>query len=280
VLNNGLDAQSLVIIRYGMASVILAVVMLAMKISFKITKKQAVQFVIFGIIGGTVTSTLLSMAYTYMHAGIATMLHGSFPIFVSLIMAVFFRERLSWKVALAVALAMAGIFLIADRGGSYSLKGVLLAVTSGMTLAIYIVSTKKSAYGTLHPMKIVFYISTVSAVVALIIKLAVSHSVGTPSSAVDWLRMAVVALLCTVCSHSLLAYGIQKLGATVGSVINMLEPIVSLIAGAVMIKEVPSGTAVAGCVLVLLAIFIIIFYSNKSKRKDGETADAAAKSAE
>ncbi|MCL2508074.1 MAG: DMT family transporter [Oscillospiraceae bacterium] len=263
VLNNGLDAQSLVLIRYGMACVMLGIVMLCSKISFKITKKQVVSFIIFGIIGGSVTSTLLSASYTYMYAGIATMFHSSYPIFVSLIMAVFFREKLSWKAALAVALAVGGMALMADRHGSYSLIGILLTVTSGVTLAIYIVSTKKSSYGTLHPIKIVFYICAVSTVTSLCVKLAVSGSVALPSAPADWVRMALIALLCTVVAHSLLAYGVQKLGATTGSVINMLDPFVSLVAGAFMIGEVPSAMAVAGCVLVFAAIFMIVISGGK-----------------
>ena len=273
VLNDSFDSKSLVFIRYGIACALLAVILPCAKISFKITKKQALAFLIFGIIGGSVTSTLLSTSYTYMFAGIATMFHFSYPIFVSLIMTVVFREKLSWKVALAVALAVGGMVLMADRGGNYSLVGVLLAVASGLTLAIYIVATKKSSYGTLHPLKIVFYISAVSTVVSLIVKLAVSGRVATPASRADWVRMVLIALLCTVFAHSLLAYGVQKLGATVGSVINMTEPIISLVAGALMIGEVPSRLAIVGCVLVFLAIFIIIFYANKPKVEEHSHVD-------
>lgn len=262
VLNNGVDSQTLVLIRYGFACVLLAVLLPIFGISYSITKKQLVAFLLFGLFSGGVTSFFLSLSYTYMHAGIATMFHFSYPIFVALLMSVFFKERLSWKIILAAVLAALGMVLMADIKGNFSPTGIAFALISGLTLAIYIIATKKSAFSTLPPMKIVFYACLVSTVF-LAVKQVVGGDIHLPSTGADWGRMVMIALLCTVAAHSLLAYGVQKLGATTGALISMIEPLVSVVAGAFIIDEVPSGPAAVGCVLVCAALVIVILNGRK-----------------
>ncbi len=268
VLNNGTDSQTLVLIRYGFATVILGVLLPLFKISFSITKKQLVAFMMFGIFSGGVTSYFLSLSYTYMYAGIATMLHFSYPVFVALIMSAFFRERLSIKIIAAVLIAALGMVLMADIKGNFSPVGTAFAILSGLMLAVYIIATKKSAFSTLPPMKIVFYSCLVSTVF-LAVKQVIGGNIHPPATKADWIRMVMIALLCTVVAHSLLAYGIHKLGATTGAIISMTEPLISVIAGAIIINEVPSLQAVAGCALVFAALIIVVL--NGSKKPEQKT---------
>ncbi len=269
VLNNGVDSQTLVLIRYGLASIILAVLLPIFKISFSITKKQILAFMMFGIFSGGVTSYFLSLSYTYMYAGIATMFHFSYPIFVALLMTIFFKERLSWKTIIAIVIAVSGMALMADIRGDFSPVGITLALISGLMLAIYIIATKKSAFSTLPPMKIVFYSCLVSTVF-LAVKQIIGGDIHLPSTSADWTRMVMVALLCTVAAHSLLAYGVQKLGATTGALVSIIEPLVSVVAGAIIINEVPSRPAAIGCAFVLASLLIVVL--NGSKKQKPETA--------
>lgn len=268
MLLNGVDSGTLVLLRYGFATVMLAILLPIFGISFSITKKQFAAFAAFGLFSGGVTSWFLSQSYLYMFAGIATMFHFSYPIFVAVLMSVIYKEKLSRKTVAAIIAAVLGMALMADIKGDFSPVGTIFALISGLTLAIYIIAAKKSAFSVLHPMKIVFYSSLVSTIFLAATQLA-GRNINLPSNTSDWVRIVVISLLCTVASHSLLAYGIQKLGATTGAIISMSEPLVSVAAGAVIINEIPSARVQAGCALVLAALVVLIL-SNSKKEKAGK----------
>lgn len=196
------------------------------------------------------------------------MFHFSYPIFVAVLMSVIYKEKLSRKTVAAIIAAVLGMALMADIKGDFSPVGTIFALISGLTLAIYIIAAKKSAFSVLHPMKIVFYSSLVSTIFLAATQLA-GRNINLPSNTSDWVRIVVISLLCTVASHSLLAYGIQKLGATTGAIISMSEPLVSVAAGAVIINEIPSARVQAGCALVLAALVVLIL-SNSKKEKAGK----------
>lgn len=268
MLLSGVDSGTLVLLRYGFATVMLAILLPIFGISFSITKKQFAAFAAFGLFSGGVTSWFLSQSYLYMFAGIATMFHFSYPIFVAVLMSVIYKEKLSRKTVAAIIAAVLGMALMADIKGDFSPVGTIFALISGLTLAIYIIAAKKSAFSVLHPMKIVFYSSLVSTIFLAATQLA-GRNINLPSNTSDWVRIVVISLLCTVASHSLLAYGIQKLGATTGAIISMSEPLVSVAAGAVIINEIPSARVQAGCALVLAALVVLIL-SNSKKEKAGK----------
>lgn len=63
------------------------------------------------------SSLTLFLSYNYMDAGIASTLLFVYPIFVALIMAFWFREKLSMQTALCILLALGGIALLYESGG-------------------------------------------------------------------------------------------------------------------------------------------------------------------
>ena len=59
----------------------------------------------------------LFWGYNFMSAGIATTLHFTYPIFVTLIMLLFFREKTSWVTLLAIGLAICGVARLSINEG-------------------------------------------------------------------------------------------------------------------------------------------------------------------
>lgn len=249
--------MSLVFFRFAFAALIIAVIMMLAKIPFKVTRVQFFQLVTFGMLGGGLTAFLLFCSYLYMPVGIATMFHFGYPLFVTLIMTFIFKEKCTIIKVVAVALALAGMVLMADLRGSFSPMGVFLSVLSGVTVAIYVVAMKKSSFGTLHPIAIVFYVSSFSAVF-LGSWIFVTDSLTVPSTPEIWLFVMILAILCTVVTHCLFTFGVQRLGATRSSIISMMEPLTSIIAGAWFLKEFPGIWAIVGCLMVGACVVLVM----------------------
>ncbi len=261
VLQSSTNSLSLVFIRYFLAFISTAIIMLISKIPFRVTKKQLKHLFIFGTCGGGLTSYLLTSSYVYLPVGIATMLHFSYPFFVAVIM-IFFNERFTITKAAAIALAIGGMVLMTDFSGTVEPIGIILALLSGFTLAVYIVAANKSSFRSLNPFTAFFYNSLLSSVL-LGVAVFSGNNFTLPKTMLDWTYMVIIALFCTSISYSLLTAGAQRVNSTIASIVNMLEPLVCIFVGAVFLKEIPSIKTIIGCFLVFSAILITML------KKDG-----------
>ena len=77
-----------------------------------------------------------------MAAGIATTLHFTYPIFVTLFMLFVFKEKTSWITLLAIGLAICGVARLSIDGGEMRLNGlgVIIVLLSAVAYALYIVT--------------------------------------------------------------------------------------------------------------------------------------------
>ena len=64
----------------------------------------------------------LFWGYNFMAAGIATTLHFTYPIFVTLFMLFVFKEKTSWITLLAIGLAICGVARLSIDGGESAIK--------------------------------------------------------------------------------------------------------------------------------------------------------------
>lgn len=111
LIGKGMTYDSILFYRFLLASVALASVMLAKKESFRISPKDLPTFVLLAVFY-TFSSLFLLCGYGYMGAGVATTLHFTYPVFVTLLMFLLFREKTSWLTWTAIALAVGGVAML------------------------------------------------------------------------------------------------------------------------------------------------------------------------
>jgi len=256
VLNEGMTSGALVFFRLLFAAIFSFIALKATGADMTVTKQQLAHMAVFGVIGFGATMAFLTVAYSLIPTGLATMLHFTYPLFVTLVMAVF-GEKLSRARLISCLCALAGLALMADFS-RLSVMGIVMAVISGMTYACYVIANRKSSFAGLPAMVIVFYVSCFAAVF-FGIKAVLTKEFMLPPSARSLVFLMIIGLFCTVITLFLLTYGIKTLGASRASVLNMLEPVVSLIAGMIIYKEAVSMLGILGCVMVVLSGLAVAF---------------------
>lgn len=266
ILLTGMSSDLIVFYRVFFACIFAGIFMIVRRISFQITKRQFFGIAIFGIGGFGMTSLLLYCSYNYMSVGTATMLHFSYPIVVMLVMAILFKEEWSRFKTLSLISAVLGLLFLMEKSSKVGGIGILLALLSGFTYGIYVIATKKCDFGELPGLTIIFYVCLLNSILFAGVN-SVKKTFYVPKETSVWLNLASIALLCTVVALCLLTYGIKVLGATQSAVINMLEPITSIVAGMMIFGETITGRAVCGCMFVLLAILFISLSPQKKKEK-------------
>lgn len=262
-LMEGMTSGSVVFYRLFFSAIVSFIMLKILGINMQASARQIAEMVVMGIIGFGATMALLTISYSLIPTGLATMLHFTYPLFVTVAMTMVFKEKITVFKTIACLCALGGLVLMSDFS-SLSVVGILLAIGSGITYASYVIASKKLKFASLHGLVIVFYVSCF-ACVFFGIKAMITKEMMLPPTPLALGLVLTIAVFCTVMSLFLLTYGIKTLGASTASVLNMLEPVTSFAAGMIIYKEAIALKGIAGCVLVILAGIAVAFDSATTK---------------
>lgn len=259
-LENGVGLDSLLFYRFSLASVLVAVLMWVKKIPFDIQKSE------FGIafILGTlyaITALWLTEAYLYIPSGVATTIHFLYPVVVSLIMFVFYKDKLTMPILLAMAMAVSGVYMLSGGntpGGSINIKGLMLVLATVIAYAAYIVGMNRSRIARLDSLKATFYILLSGAIVFLV-NLAIKGDFPDPMpNLATTIDVLMVAFLPTLVSDLTLILAIRYIGSTTTAISGCMEPLTAVCMGVLFLGEHLQPMQIGGIVVVLSAVCIVI----------------------
>ena len=139
LMAKGMQFDSILFYRFLFAALALAGIMAAKKESFHADKRDIPVLILLGFFY-TASAMFLFWGYNFMSAGIATTLHFTYPVFVTLIMLLFFREKTSWITLMAIVLAICGVarLSIGEEEIRLSALGVFIVLLSALGYALYI----------------------------------------------------------------------------------------------------------------------------------------------
>lgn len=255
---DGITTNTTLFYRFTIAMLILGVMMAVQRKSFALTRRELGTLAILGVLMGS-SSTSLYFSFNFMDVGIASTLLFVYPIMVAVIMATFFREKVTLATAVSIGLALGGIALLnhtAD-GSSLSVVGVALVMVSSLTYAVYIVVVNKSSLR-LSSVKLTFYVLLFGAAAILAFTLATGGSVQILTTPRQWLFAAQLAVLPTVLSLVLMVIAVHDIGSTPTAIMGALEPMTAVAIGVVCFGEAFTVRLAVGIVLILAGVLLII----------------------
>lgn len=262
ILLEGMSNNAMVFNRFLFTAFFAFIIVKAMKLSLRLTHREAIELILAALIGYGLTSSLLTIAYTQIPVGLATMFHFTNPLFVTLAMILIFREKATLFKGISMVCALLGLFLMADFS-SLQPTGVILATLSGITYATYVIANKKCSFARLNSFVIVFYVGVINAVLFGLIA-AFRGELSFPPTVRAFTFMVILALCCTLGALFLLTYGIRTLGASTASVLNMLEPVVSLISGILVYHDSVTLKILIGCAFIVISGIVAVQGSQES----------------
>lgn len=194
-----------------------------------------------------------------MSAGIATTLHFTYPVFVTLIMLLVFRERTSWITLTAIALAILGVARLSIDEGEIRLSalGVFIVLLSALGYALYISTVNKSRVKGMTGRKLTFYVFVVSTIL-FAIKAGTNEGIQAIPDLASWLNLILLAVVPTVISNITLVLAVHHIGGTLTSVLGAVEPITAVCVGVWVFNEPFTPNLAAGILLIIIAVTLII----------------------
>ena len=254
----GLNADSVLFYRYGLAIVMLYVLMKVKHQSLALRKAEILPLVILGMLFAFSSLTLF-MSYNYMDAGIASTILFVYPVMVAVLMAVCFHEKLTLLTLSSITLAFVGISLLyqGENGQTLSLAGVVLVLISSLTYAIYIIGVNRSVLRDMPTAKLTFY-AVLFGWSVFFVRLRFGVHLDLITEPALWLNPICLALFPTIISLIFMTKSIHYIGSTPAAILGALEPLTAVCIGVAVFGERLTPRIVTGIILILIAVTLII----------------------
>ncbi len=258
----GMNTPSVLFYRFGLAWVIIAIVMLYKAVrgqeTLRVSKREFVTLTSLGLLF-ILSSLTLYLSFRHMPAGIASTILFSYPVMTAAIMTLFFKEKIQWSTLFSILLSVAGVVLLywGDAEGTLSMTGVMLVLASALTYALYIIVVDKSPLH-MSSFKINFYVLFYCALGMAAYALLSHQPLMLPPSPSAWLWVSWLALVPAIMALVMMVYAAKYLGSTPTAILGALEPTTAVIIGVFVFDEPFSLRLLAGIVLILSAVVLVV----------------------
>ena len=262
LMAKGMQFDSILFYRFLFAALALASIMAAKKESFHADKRDIPVLILLGFFY-TASAMFLFWGYNFMSAGIATTLHFTYPVFVTLIMLLFFREKTSWITLMAIVLAICGVarLSIGEEEIRLSALGVFIVLLSALGYALYITTVNKFlAGGSTSRLKMggrkLTFRSVSTALFA--IKAGTNQGIQPIPDSMSFVNLILLAIVPTVISNITLVLAVHNIGGTLTAVLGAVEPITAVCVGILVFSEPFTPNLAVGILLIIIAVTMII----------------------
>lgn len=258
LLSAGVDAYSVLFLRYFFAVPLLAVMMVARGRGFGLRRGQVVPLALLGILMAF-SSLTLYVSYTYIGAAIASTLLFVYPILVTIIMAAVYHERVGLMTVLCILLATTGIGLLyrGDDGLALDPYGLLLVFLSALSYAVYLVAVNRGQMKDIPTLKLTLYVIAFG---LLLFAFRFRLETFTILSANPWLWLSAfsMALFPTAVSLICTSAAIHKIGSTPVAILGAMEPVTAVAIAILVFHEALTLRLAVGISLVIASVTLII----------------------
>ena len=252
-------------IRSAFAALCTFLYMRIMKISFCINKR-----VFFGSFCTAATFLLFVSANKLTDAANAIVLQYTQPIFILIFSWIIYREKLVKRDVAVAFTTLFGIALFfADNISGEKLFGNFVAIGAGASIAlafiIYGHVTKEERFSGM----LMGHIMTATVGISLFVASPVKVSLT------DWVYMGILGVIQLGVSYILFCLAVDKISGFACSIIGVIEPLLNPLLVMVFIGEKPGKFALAGSIVVILAVTIWCMLDAKAEKSESEEKDPA-----
>lgn len=276
VRSAGLPDPSILFYRFGTAALLLGLVMLVLRKSFRVTRGELVSLIYVAFISDGSALFLLD-GYNYMSTGVATTIHFMYPVVTALLMIVFYHEARKLSTLLAALMAAAGVAVLSwqPEGTHAGLRGVVIVLISAVCYALYIIRVNRSRLRGMDSLRLTFYVMAVGALIFAAEALRQDRLCPVPTAGAA-LNLFLLALVCTVVTNLAVVGAVKRIGSTMTAVLGALEPLTAVAMGCLLLGEPLTLHVVLGVLLIIPAVVIIIFTRGRRTSSEAAPADGAA----
>ncbi|MDD6213037.1 MAG: DMT family transporter [Clostridiales bacterium] len=223
----------------------------------EVKKEERKRLLRVGLICGLflfIASNLQQIGIKYTTVGKAGFLTSMYLILVPILGAVLFRNRISGKIGFCVVLSVIGIYLLSMTETLTLSKGDTLVLLCAVFFAFHILTVDRLAGG-LDGVKISCIQLLVTSVLSGIPMILWEHPDISSVLAAGIPLLYAGVLSCGV-AYTLQIVGQQYAEPTTATILMSMESVFSLLGGVLILRQIPGGREITGCILVFIAVVL------------------------
>ena len=257
--HEGISVSSVLFMRYAMAVAIMFVFTMIKSPKSLVIKPKYVGLLAFMGILMVLSSIALFESYKYLSAGIASTLLFFYPVMVAVIMAIFYKERLTKKSWACLITAFLGVVILSknDDGGFISLLGLTLVMLSSLSYAIYLVYINRGPMKKINTSTITFYV-ILGGFLVMIPYCLLDGGLMLPKTTPAWINAIGLGFFPTVISLIFTSRAIALIGSTETAIFGALEPLTAVILGILILGETLTITPAIGMILIFVSVTVLM----------------------
>lgn len=236
--------------------------------------RDELNFLVCGVCSGSLYFITENFALNYTTAGNVSLLASVSPIFTIILVAAVFRTRIKIGEAIGSLIAFIGVFcIIFSHGEGFVIKpkGDLLALTASLSWAVYTMVVKNLIphYSSIFITRKLFFYGVLTALPLLALQsepyhLATLFDFSQPKFILNFLFLVV---LCSCVAFMVWNQVINVLGTVTANNYLYLQPLVTMIAGFIILGEKIYMMGYIGCALIIGGLVLSDKWNPKFGRK-------------
>jgi len=181
-------------------------------------------------------------------------------VMVAVIMALFFKERVTAMTVVAIVMSLIGIGLLYKGGDGVSLSmiGIVLCILSSLAYAIYIIVVNQSSIK-MSSFKVTFYAMLVCEITLILYSFTSPelylHALPSPRA---WSFAVWLSIVPTILSLVFMTVAVHHVGATPTAILGALEPLTAVAIGVIIFGETLTPRLIVGILFILFAVMLVV----------------------
>ena len=256
-----LSPETIISLRLIIAAVFLFITAILLKKDFSINLKSHSFIFILALIA--VFHLMIQVTgLKYTTASNTGWIIGTAPIFMVILAAIFFREKIGMLKIGGIIIAMFGLLLLIGKGNITNVdliknKGDLLVFASAFTWGVYSMVNKKISLS-YSPMMTILYLFIMMAVIIIPFNLnTASVNSVVHLSLNGWISILFLGLFCSGIAYVIWAYSLRDLESAKVGAFLYFEPLVTVLAAWVLLSESITFLMILSGTIITLGVVLV-----------------------
>ena len=252
---------TIIFLRQLLGIAFLGFIIIKQKKSFKITRQNFFWIILLGL----VTSLHLFIQVTGLQWTTASntgWIIGVTPVFMIILSAIFFKERITLMQLGGILVAFAGLILLVSKGDITKIdliknKGDVLVITSSFTWAVYSIISKKATLD-FSPLLATFYLFAIMAIVTApfnfcpgVINAVIHLSLGR------WLAIIFLGILCSGVGYMFWAQSLNEMSASRAGAFLYFEPFIAFFSSVILLDEKATILTFLSGIIIIAGVILV-----------------------
>ncbi len=210
-------------------------------------------------------------AFNHMDTGIVVTVQFCYPLFVMLIMVLFFGERFRISTAISSLLIVAGVsifslqdVLLGASGVNVPFGAMMLTIFSAVLLAFYVVGIQVAKVECKSALVTAMYIMLGTGLFCGLYGIAVGDF-SLSSVMTHGKELALIAFVSGAVSNICLVYAVRYVGSSLTAILGGLEPVTAMLAGVYLLGEQATWGNALGVLCILSAVGLVALASRTGR---------------